>query len=558
MYSISTLVGNGVAGFSGDGGPIAGAQLSGPQGIAVDSAGNIYIADVGNSRIRKIDTSGNINTVAGNGTAGYAGDGAAATAAELNKPSGIALDSQGNLYIADTVNQVVRKVSGGNISTVAGHNAFGAGSSGDNGLATGAQLNSPAAVVLDAAGNLYIADTGNNSVRKVTPGTSGVITTIVGIGSTAGRLNGPVALALDASGALYIADKGNHRIAKWVAPTLTNFAGILTPGFSGDGGQANVSKLYNPSGVAVDAAGNVYIGDTTNGRIRKVTTDGIINTIAGTGKPGYTGDGGPASSAALNFPTFLAVNASGNIFVADTGNNCVRLISATYPTISANGIGNSASGAPQISPGSLASIYGTNFASTIIGAGAPYPTNLGGVTVSVNGQLAPLVAVTPGQINFQVPWGTATGTATIKVSVGGGTSNAATVPVLTAAPGIFFYPDSGAAIAENYDYSLNTSGLPDPAGTFIIAYLTGGGPVDQSIADGAGAPSNPPANLTSSYSATIGSTSAQVLFAGMAPGFAGLVQMNIAVPADLAAGTYPLTVTVNGVKSNSANIFVRP
>jgi uncharacterized protein (TIGR03437 family) len=562
QYTIQTLTGNGSAGFGGDGGAPAAAQLSSPNEVTLDSKGNIYIADTGNHRVRMI-SGGTITTIAGNGTAGYTGDGAAATAAELFSPSGLAFDSSGNLYIADTGNNVIRKITGTTISTVAGNHGQTAGNAGDNGLATSAVLNAPTAVVFDTAGNYYIADNGNSVIRRVD--TTGIITTYVGgsggTSGTSGSLDHPNGLWFDAGGALLIADSNHARVAKYVAPKLSNFAGNLTAGFKGDGGPAISAQLNKPVGLVIDAAGNVYVADTNNSRIRKIFADGTITTIAGIGGSNYGGDGGNATSASLSFPRSVAVSSNGTVYIADTGNHVIRVLTPTFPTVSTNGVTNAASFAPSISPGALASIFGTGFGTSTYQAddGRPWLTTANSVSVKVNSVAAPLYFISPGQINFQVPWATpTTGTVNVAVLVNGGSSNTAAVAVGTAAPGLFYDPASGAAIVQNTpDYSLNSASNPAPAGTTIVAYLTGSGPVAPPATDGTFAPAAPLSWATSAYSAKIGSTPATVSFAGLSPTFIGLAQMNIVVPTTLTPGVYPLTVTIDGQTSNSATIAVK-
>ena len=550
QYTISTLAGNGTAGFV-DGDALGGAQLNSPTGVAVDSSGKVYIADSANHRIRMV-SGGTVSTVAGNGTGAYAGDGASATAAQLNNPNAVAVDSSGNLYIADTQNHIIRKVSGGTISLFAGTPTI-SGYAGDNGLAVGAALWSPSGVAVDAAGNVYISDTGNNLIRRVDK-TTGNITAVVGSKGTANTLNHPTGIAIDSAGAIYIADTNDQRVVKWANNKLTTIAGTGSKGFSGDGGPATKAALQNPYGVAVDASGSVYIVDSTNSRIRKVTPDGTIVTIAGTGALKYTGDGGPATSAAFNFPRGIAIDTQGKIYVADTSNQAIRMLQGVNPVISDGGVTNAASYAQQISPGALATVWGT-FGASPGATAAPWPQTFNGVTVSVNGTQAPIYYVSPGQINFQVPWGTATGTAAVQVGVNGGSSNTLNVPVVSAGPGLFF--SGSAAIVQNQDYSLNGPSNPAAGGSYIFAYLTGSGPVSPPVADGTVAPVSPLATATSTASAKIGTTNAQVAFTGLTPGFIGLVQMNIVVPSGLAPGDYPLTVTIDGQTSNSANVSVK-
>ena len=421
QYTINTIAGSaGNAGFAGDSGSAVGSQLNYPTGIAVDKSGNLYIADGLNNRVRKI-SGGVISTVAGNGTAGYTGDKGPATSAELNNPTGVALDSSGNLYIADSANNVVRMVtSSGTITTFAGNNTVGY--SGDMALATGAQLSNPVGVIADSAGNVYIADAGNNVIRQVYSGN--IVTYAEGFTQ-------PDAVAVDSAGNIYVADTQGRRIVQYTnAGVYTTIAGNGYGEFSGDNGPGPNAALYDPMGLAVDSSGNVYIADTFNCRIRKVTPSGLITTIAGNGALYFSGDGGPATQAALHFPHGVAVDSSGNVYITDTANSVVRQLQGTLPTVSTNGVVNAASFAPRISPGAWATVFGSNFALTNAGAQTPLPTSVESVSVSVNGQLAPVLYVTPTQVNFQVPWETALGPATVTVAVNGGASNSVTVNVL--------------------------------------------------------------------------------------------------------------------------------
>ena len=309
--TITTVAGIGTGGYSGDGGQATSAQLYDPFAVAVDAQGSLYISDTSNHRVRKV-SNGVITTVAGTGTKGYSGDGGQATSAQLYYPEGIAVDGQGNVYIADEYNHRIRKVTpDGIITTVAGTGTLGY--SGDGGQATSAQLNYPYGVAVDGQGNVYIADDDNNRIRKVT--TDGIITTVAGTGTagdtgdggqaTSAQIYDPYAVAVDAQGNLYIGEDSGHRVRKVSGGVITTVAGTGTKGFSGDGGQATSAQLYYPDGVAVDAAGNLYIADEYNHRIRKVS-GGIITTVAGTGTEGFSGDGGPAISAQQQYVTSRA------------------------------------------------------------------------------------------------------------------------------------------------------------------------------------------------------------------------------------------------------------
>ena len=330
---ISTVAGNDNTSFSGDGGVAVGADLAAPQAVALDGAGNLYIADQNNHRIRKVNgATGQITTVAGNGSAGYTGDFGSAAQASLNSPRALTLDGAGNLYIADNSCRVRKVDTAGMISTVAG---AGCGSGGDGGPATQAYLYYPQGLALDGSGNLYIADSSNNSIRKV-DGT-GIITTVAGDGTagfsgdggpaTAGRLNYPTWVTADAAGNLYLADYNNHRIRKVAAGTgvISTVAGSGTPGYFGDGGPALAANLLNPNQVTLDGAGNLYIAEYGNNAVRRVdAVTGVIITVAGNGAQGFSGDGGPATLASLYTPRGLAVDPAGNIFIADVGNDRIR------------------------------------------------------------------------------------------------------------------------------------------------------------------------------------------------------------------------------------------
>jgi uncharacterized protein (TIGR03437 family) len=551
QYTITTVAGNGSAGFADASGTAA--QFNNPNAIAIDSRGVLYVADTSNNRIRTINN-GNVATIAGTGTAGNTGNGSAATSATLSGSGGVYVDGAGTIYIADTGNSQIRKISGANISLFAG--SGNAEYSGDNGQATNAGLNSPTGVTSDSAGNVYIADRVNNLIRRVDK--NGVITSYIGgTGPTAGRLKSPTSVVMDASGTLYVADTGNQRIIKFANSVFTVVAGTGTSSFSGDGGPAIRATFNNPVGIALDATGNLYVADSNNGRIRKITTDGNIFTIAGRGGASYTGDNGPALSATFSFPRSVVVDSQGNVYVADTQNHVIRMLAPTAPAINPGGVANAASFTARLSPGALASVFGTGFGPSTVQPDEPLPASVAGVAVTVNGKAAPIYYLSPAQINFQVPWSTAaSGNANVVISVAGGNSNTVTVPLSTAAPGLF-YQTNGNAIVQNQDYSLNDQSNPAARGSTIIAYLTGSGPVSGTQQDGVSAPFAPLSIMTAAYSATIGSAAAKVSFAGLAPGFIGLVQMNIEVPASLAPGTYPLTITVAGDTSNSANISVK-
>lgn len=320
-------------------------QVTGNAGVATDAAGNLYFAERGENRVRKLDAAGVVTTVAGTGMAGYSGDGGLAIDAELRQPQGVAVDAAGNLYVADAFNHVVRRVaaSTGIITTVAGHecDSLTAGSgclAGDGGPATIGSLILPNSVAVDGAGNIFISDsacedaseTCARGVRKVDAAT-GTISTVAGTD----QLANPQGLTLDAAGNLYIADSGDSRVVKvnGTTGTVTTVAGNGVWGFSGDGAAALEASLSSPSGVALDAAGNLYVADTSNSRIRKVDAAGVITTMAGTGcllQAGAdcgVGDGGAATGAALGSPSWLVVSGSGILYISDPINARIRAVS---------------------------------------------------------------------------------------------------------------------------------------------------------------------------------------------------------------------------------------
>ena len=343
------VAGTGKAGYSGDGGAALGAQLDSPLGLALDLAGNLYIADSSNQRVRRVSPNGAISTVAGTGSAGDSGDNGPATSAQLSSPQSVAVDSAGNLYIADSGNHRVRRVSAGIVTTVAGNGS--AGDSGDGNPATNAQLHHPQGVAVDTAGNLYIADSGNNRIRMVS--TSGVIGTVAGTGvwgtsaddgAAAGlRLANPGSVAVDSAGNLYIADTGSHRIRQASGGTIGTVAGSGQRGSRGDGGAAVDAQLDSPAGAAVDSAGNLYIADSRNHRVRKVTAAvGGISTVAGSGAVPFSGDAGPASLARFSNQSHrmaVAADPNGNVYFTDNGNHRVRKVApdGSIATVAGNG-----------------------------------------------------------------------------------------------------------------------------------------------------------------------------------------------------------------------------
>ncbi len=351
--TVSVFAGLGYAGFSGDGGPASSAALNTPAGLTIDSSGNLYIGDSGNNRIRKVDTTGIITTVAGASTTdmfgygGYNGDGIPATQALLNSPYVVAVDSQGNLFIADYLNFRIRRVDATTqvITTVAGTGT--AGYNGDGIAATNAEIDYALGVIVDKSGNLYIADSGNNRIRRVDAKTQ-VITTVAGDGmggfsgdggpATKAELSFPNSVAEDAAKNLYIVDTGNNRVRLVSAKTkkIKTIVGTGVAGFGGDGGPATKAKISDSSGGYIDASGNLLIADSGNQRVRIVNKKGVINTLAGGGN---AGDKGQATNALLSYPTSVAFDKSGNMYIGEAGTPVVRKVSTggTITTVAGSG-----------------------------------------------------------------------------------------------------------------------------------------------------------------------------------------------------------------------------
>jgi uncharacterized protein (TIGR03437 family) len=380
-YTITTVAGGGSpTSGNGDGGPATSAYIGEPIGLLLDAAGNLYIADAFNA-VRKVSPSGIISTIAGSyQLSGFSGDGGPATKAALFSPAALALDGSGNLYIADLGNNRVRKVSpGGIITTVAGGGTPASGI-GDGGPAANAALFGPAGLALDASGNLFVSEggIGGSRVRKISA--NGTISTVAGNGTFAfsgdggpassAAINEPVGIALDAAGNLYIADTSNFRIRKVsTSGIITTIAGNGTLTFSGDGGPATSAGVGEPTGITVDTAGNVYFTDPGYERVRMIDPAGVITTIAGNGQSGVSGDGGPATSAELAEPWAIIMGAGGKLYDADGGGARVRLLtpsgSATSPpSIKSGGVVSAGAFGTftAVAPGSWIEIYGANLA----------------------------------------------------------------------------------------------------------------------------------------------------------------------------------------------------
>jgi uncharacterized protein (TIGR03437 family) len=578
---ITTIVGNGIASFSGDGGAASSATVNSPPDVTFDLFGNLYIADQNNNRVRKVDTKGIITTVAGNGTAGFSGDGGLATQAELNAPTGVCTDASGNLFIVDVFNYRVRKVDiSGKITTVAGNGTKD--STGDGGPATDAAMYIPIRCVVDSADNLYIADQGAHKIRKVTP--SGTISTFAGTGKDTGfiadfsgdggpaiqaDLNNPTAVSIDPAGIIYIADQFNHRIRKVdKSGIITTIAGTGSAGFTGDGGSAVSAELNDPGGLVVDQNGDIYFADCSNLRVRKIS-NGVITTVAGDGTAGYAGDGGPATGAEFNNLFGVTIDNGGSLYVADISNQRIRKIAgagtAVKPQFTQASVTNGASFQSGLSAGALITIFGTNLSNNVHGVAAftqvPLPTQLGGSRVLIGGNPIPLFDVInlagTEQISAQAPFEIA-GQQSVSIVIDNGRaqSSALNITVSPAQPGIFL-PDGVNGAFLHVDYSLVTAANRAKSGEVILLYCTGLGAVTPPGVTGGLASSTTLTNANISPAVNVAGSTASTSFTGLAPALVGLYQINFTVPAGTPSGSVDVVVESNGVTSNVAKLAVQ-
>ena len=608
-------------GNAGDGGPAAAAQLTDPRDVAVDLAGNLYIAD--GVRIRKV-SNGIIQTIAGDDYLHAIGDGGNATAAQLFNPSGLWLDGGGNLLIADTGTQRLRKVnSSGIITTLAGTGVAAPNTEGA--IAATAALLNPISVVEDPAGNVLILE--SDFLQQV--GADGRIRTVLGTGSHVQTIDGlpptetalvfPNGMCIDRSGTVYLADA--HRILKWPpGGVVTTVAGNGLPGAAGDGAQAALAQLWWPHACAVDSFGNLYIADTSNHRIRKVDATGIITTVAGTGTAGYGGDEGAATSANLNLPAGVAADDNGNIFISDTANNRIRQVTpdgvihtiAGTGAASCGGDGGAAlnaqiygpSGILQdgagdlffadtsnnrvrmmvpngvilpppvvvlpplavanaaslisgpVAPGELVTITGAGLGPQA-GAGGTYDASgllanqLAGTEVRFDGVPAPLLYAQASQINAQVPY-TVSGNATTHMEVFYQAQSAGTLDLTVVAnvPAVF-------STIVQQDGTYNSPANPALHGTFLTLYATGDG--IEYGPDLAGLPAVVPYPFpVLPVTVTLAGMAAEVTYAGSAPGLVGILQVNARVPGSyVPSGAVPLILMVGTVPAPAITVWVQ-
>jgi uncharacterized protein (TIGR03437 family) len=553
--------GNGLAPI-GDGGPAVSAFIGQAGNITLDLAGNLYIWDATDSRIRKVNTAGIISSVTA--TIGQL--------KEIEGTGGLATDSAGNLYIGDRQSYVVRKVdTSGVMTTIAGNGTFGL-SGGDGSQATSVSICSPSGVAVDRAGNVYFGSSICGAVRKVD--TSGVLSTYAGGNTFDGSLGAPWAIALDNSGNLYVCDDAVGTRVYKVTPggAITVIAGNGTSGFSGDGGPATSAQLFEAHGVAVDAAGNVYIADTSNLRVRRVDTNGIITTVAGgpNSAPNEV-DGGPPTGVNVG-ALDVAVDSAGNLYIYG-GNRVYKvtgLSSGTTPppapAISSNGVVNGASFQPGVTANAWVTIQGTNLAgqtddwSNSIVNGA-LPTMLDGVSVSMGGQAAYVYYISPGQLNVLAP-DVPAGPVTVTVTAPGGTSASFTATADAYGPAFFPWPGNQ-VVATRTDYSYavkagtfaGATTIPAKPGDVIILWATGLGPTNPAAPLGVATPGTGSYPTASLPTVTVNNTPAMVYGAALAPGSAGLYQIAIQVPPSLADGDWPIQAMIGGILSPAGTIL---
>jgi trimeric autotransporter adhesin len=569
--------------------------LSAPEGVSVDSAGRVYVADSFSFSIRRI-AAGVMTTVAGNGVQSFGGDNGPALRAQFTA-LGIALDPAGSLYIADRAHRI-RKIANGVITTIAGTGQEGSG--GDGGPALASTLVEPDSVAADSLGNVYIADALSNRIRKISP--AGIIMTIAGTGAQGfagddgpaltAKLSISNSVAVNAFGDIYIADSGNYRVRKISGGVIRTVAGTGVAGFSGDNGAATSAQLGGQVTIALDGAGDLYIADTQNQRIRKVS-NGVIRTVAGNGVFGRPVENVPATQSPLSFPTSVAIGADGVIYIADSGNRVVRRVAdnrivtiagngedgyrgenvlatsanvtpfalavdptgvvlvsdgtriralTPVPAITPGGISNAATfdfGA-RVAPGSIATAFGSFLVPSLVTASTPrLPDTLAGLTLQFDtGRNAPLFAVSPGQVNFQIPWELA-GHSPVLLSptFGGRTGFPESLLLATYAPGIFrmnFSTGQGAIVDANYRLVDATN--PAAPGDIVIIFCTGLGPVANQPPTGSPALFDVLSPTLATPQVNIGGVPATVLFSGLAPGSVGEYQVNVIVPSGAAKG----------------------
>lgn len=565
-YTLTNAIGNGTAGFEGDGGPAGNAVLNFPMAMVRAESGTLYISDNFNFRIRTVQNDGVIRTAVGTGTRGFTGDGGTATSALINSPYGLAVGG-GSLYFTDTLNNTVRRVGpSGAIAKIAGTGFRGY--TGDGEDAINASLNTPTGIAVDTAGNVFFSDSANNRVRRI--GTDGKISTFAGNGNAASggdggpsihaSINSPQGLALDSAGNLYIADMNGHRIRKVDASgIITTVAGNGRQGFAGDGGAAVAAPLNYPRGVYVDASGTVFIADTNNNRIRAVTEDGVIQTIAGNGAYGDGPADVPAETAALLFPRAITSDGNGGLYILDSDNHRVRRLTPIVPAplIRTNGIVSSSEygGFPTVGRGAWIEIRGAGLAqgtrswdeSDFVNGIAP--TSLSGTSVTIGGRPMFVSYVSPEQVNVQVPDDLPAGQHSLVVNSPLGASAPHVLSIVESQPGLYA-PRSLNTNGVQYAGVVMKDGkfvepghLPRPGETVSLFGIGFG---DVAPYEGSGQVVRRTNSVVTPVRAYYGDVPATITYAGLAPGQVGIYQFDIVVPTIPGGDQVPLRFEVNG------------
>lgn len=605
-YTISTFAGTGSPSYSGDSSAPTDAAINSPFGITIASDGSIIFADQINHCIRKI-SGGVITTIVGTGSAGLSSDDTTtATEATMTFPTSVAYDSSGNLFIVDTNNNTIRKVTtDSKISRVAGIGTAGYADADDYDPdgdadsddtinsedsdytaveAPDALINYPIGIAIASDGTIYIADTKNHRIRRVDSSTT-YVTTYAGTG-TAGwsgdggpaaeaKLNYPMGLALDADGNLYVCDTFNHRIRRIATDgTISTVAGRGTPGFSGDNGWATAARLFYPKGITFAPDGKLYIADTFNSRIRVIAADGIISTIAGNGRYNGNGDGGDSLSAELRFPNAVAVASDGKIYISDTQNNRIRLLTPTTvdptqderPIISLYGVSAPVEfgASSAFAPGAWMEIRGIRLAAAER-AWQPEdfnegiaPTVLAGTRVIVDGVDAYTAYVSPETVRVLLPGGIQPGRKEIVVETELGRSEVYRVEIVESRPALnaparFLLAGTqyaSAVLDDGQTYALPEGAVetaatrPAKPGETVTFYGIGFGAVTPDISAG---------ELVSRQNAIVrrvevlfGERRAEVRYAGLAQGAVGIYQLSVVMPEGVEGDAVPVTVTVDG------------
>ena len=575
--TVTTIAGTGTPSFSGDNGPATQASFNNPVYLAFDAAGNLIVADWRNHRVRRIGTDGTVTTIAGTGAAGFSGDGGAASQASFNGVIGVCVDPSGNIYVNDDANNRIRRIDpSGRISTFAGNGARL--SAGDGGNAVQASFFIGIRCASDASGNLYVAEQGAHRVRRIS--IQGIVSTVAGTGSqgfsgeggpaVSAQLNNPTAVTVDRAGNLYICDQFNHRIRR-VSPsgTIVTVAGTGTAGFSGDGGPGVAASLNFPGAMVMDANGDLYFTDGPNARVRKLSAAGILTTVAGNGVRGFAGDDGPALSASFNGAFGIALDARGNLYVADTENHRIRRISnasaaGAEPEFDASGVSAWGSLQTGVTPGALTVIRGRNLALGASGIttaeSTPLPKLLSGVSVKFGEDAVPIMSVrnTAGmeQVVVQAPFSLTGETVAVTVDNGRAVSRTVQVRVASAQPSLISLDGLHVAASRGSDGALVSELNPAAAGDHITLFGLAFGRVEPAPETGAPAAGNPLSSMVTPLELRIGGRAAEVSFAGIAPGFIGLYQINARVPDGL-VGLLSIEVTAEGVSSPELRIPVR-